>query len=138
MKGEAVFGHAAQPGMNFVSNILIPGGLVVIDDISSLVAICDNKPVLNFFLSCQSMCKEGKTIVVTAHSAYFEKDLLSRMNQLFMTNIRLNNQIIGGRPIGTLGAPRINNAENRENNGFSFQVEPGTGIKKLPIYGIKI
>ena len=82
-------------------------GVVVIDDISSVAAICENRPVLSFFMACQLMCTEEKTIVVTAHTAFFEKNLLSRLNQLFVTNIRLGSQTMGGKADQYLWRPPV-------------------------------
>ncbi len=89
-------------------------------------------------MTCQRISKEGKTVIVTVNSAFFEPSLVSRLHQVCDNNIRLENQTIGGRPMATLAAPRINNVDNLKSNGFSFRVESGSGIHAMPIFGVKV
>lgn len=114
----------------------IPSGLIVIDGISHLAAIADSRQVLGFFMSCQRMSKDGKTIVLTAQSGLIDNSLLPRLNQLCNTALKLTNHSIRGILTRKLMVTRIDNADNRNSKGFSFRVEPDIGIKAQMILGI--
>jgi len=109
--------------------------LVVIDEITDLAMICQDRTIMGFFSIFQKLCTAGKAIVVVAESSAFAPDLLSRLRQLCDTHISM---MVRDRQVRVLNAVKVNNLEQRRDNGFSFRVEPGVGITIVPMFQVRV
>jgi len=70
-----------------------------------------------------------------AQAGAFAPDLLGRLHQLCDTHITM---AVRDRQVKVLNAGKVNNLEQRKDNGFSFQVEPGEGAKVVPMFQVRI
>ena len=110
-------------------------GLVVIDEITDLAMICQDRTIMGFFSIFRKLCSEGKAIVVVAQSGAFAPDLLGRLHQLCDTHITM---AVRDGQVKVLNAGKVNNLEQRKDNGFSFRVEPGVGAKVVPMFQVRV
>ena len=110
-------------------------GLVIIDGITDLAIFCQDRTIMGFFSIFQKLCTAGKAIVVVAESSAFAPDLLSRLRQLCDTHISM---MVRDRQVRVLNAVKVNNLEQRRDNGFSFRVEPGVGITIVPMFQVRV
>ncbi len=110
-------------------------GLVVIDEITDLAMICQDRTIMGFFSIFQELCTAGKAIVVVAQAGAFAPDLLGRLHQLCDTHITM---AVRDRQVKVLNAGKVNNLEQRKDNGFSFRIEPGEGAKVVPMFQVRI
>ena len=110
-------------------------GLVVIDEITDLAMLCQDRTIMGFFSIFQKLCTGGKAIVVVAQAGAFAPDLLVRLHQLCDTHITM---AVRDRQVKVLNAGKVNNLEQRKDNGFSFQVEPGEGAKVVTVFQVRI
>jgi len=83
----------------------------------------------------QKLCTRGKAIVVVAQAVAFAPDLLGRLHQLCDTHISM--AVRDGQVKG-LTEGKVNNLEQRKDNGFSFRVEPGEGAKVVPVFQARV
>ncbi len=83
----------------------------------------------------QKLCTGGKAIVVVAQTGAFAPDLLSRLHQLCDTHITM---AVRDRQVKVLNAAKVNNLEQRKDNGFSFWIEPGEGAKVVPMFQVRV
>ena len=113
-------------------------GFIIVDGITNLAQICQDRAVLGFFSSCQQLCGEGRTIVVVARSSAFDPRLLARLNGLCNSHISIGTEKIGERLVNMLEVRKLSNAEVKANNKFSFQVEPEVGITSLPMARVNL
>lgn len=128
---EAYFGALASK----IDCLPTSCGLVVIDEITDLAMLCQDRAIMGFFAIFQKLCTGGKAIVVVAQSGAFAPDLLSRLHQLCNTHI---STAVRERQVKVLNAVKVNNMEKRRDNGFSFRVEPGVGAVVVPMFQVRI
>ena len=109
--------------------------LVVIDEITDLAMICQDRTIMGFFSIFQKLCTGGKAIVVVAQAGAFAPDLLVRLHQLCDTHITM---AVRDKQVKVLNAGKVNNLEQRKDNGFSFRIEPGEGAKVVSMFQAQI
>jgi len=120
-----------------LENVQAKDGLIVVDSISGLVQVSQDRAILAFFAKCLNSCQVGKTIVLTSRESSFDQHLISRINGICNNHIKLGAETVGGRFINTLEVRKLNNAETRKDNRFGFQMVPGVGINVIPVSRIK-
>lgn len=112
-------------------------GFTIVDSVSSLAEISEDRSVMGFFSSCHRLCTEGRTIVVVARSSAFDPRLLGRLHELCNTHLCISGEMVMGKPVKILEAPKVNNVDRHTDNRFSFRVEPEVGIKILPMSRVR-
>ncbi|MDF2954559.1 MAG: Archaellum biogenesis ATPase ArlH/FlaH [Candidatus Alkanophagales archaeon MCA70_species_2] len=89
--------------------------------------------IINFFASCKSLCDEGKTILITAHEYAFSEELLVRIRSICDGHIRLRIEEVGTQLMKTMEVAKMRGADRTTGNIISFDVEPGFGLRIIPI-----
>ena len=113
-------------------------GFIIVDGITNLAQVSQDRTVLGFFASCQRQCEEGRTIVVVARPSAFSQDLLARLHELCNTHISMIMDTIRDKIVTTLEVTKVNNFEPRSDNRLSFQVEPELGVRIFPVSRVKL
>ena len=113
-------------------------GIIIVDSITGLAEISEDRATLRFFSSCDRLSNEGRTIVVVARSSAFDKPTHSRLHGMCDTHIRLGTERIRDKLVNTLEVLKVNKAEMNSDNGFSFEMAPGVGITIVPISRVKV
>jgi flagellar protein FlaH len=113
-------------------------GLVIIDGITDIAFLCDDREVMGLFSTFTRLSSAGRAIIVVAQSAAFEQSLLSRLHQLCNSHIRMSNDSVRGKPVKNLNVTKINNVEKGSGNGFYFNVEPDFGVNIVPVSSVKL
>lgn len=108
-------------------------GLVVVDNISKLAVISEDRAIMSLFSSCQRMCSEGKTILVVAQSSAFDQNLSRRLHGMCNTHMSISAEMIRDKFVKTLEVRKAGNVDLRADNRFSFQVEAELGITIIPV-----
>ena len=111
---------------------------IIVDDVSNLAQICDDRAVLGFFASCQRVASAGRTIVVVARSSAFDQRLLVRLSGICNTHIHTGAENVRGQQVCALEVRKVGNRELSSGNELRFQVEPGLGIKILPMARVRV
>jgi flagellar protein FlaH len=73
------------------------------------------------------------TIVIVVHSHAVEKELLVRITSLCDAHLRLRTEEVGERLIKAMEVAKVRGASKRTGNIISFEVEPGFGMRIIPI-----
>ena len=148
-------------------------GIIIVDSITRLAEISEDRATLRFFSSCQvglphgdsvtihplgkpsvsedpetlltalasdieRLSNEGRTILLVASSSAFDQSMHSRIHGMCDTHIRLGTEQIRDKVLSTLAVLKANKAELHSDNGFSFEVKPGTGITIVPMSRVKV
>ena len=111
---------------------------IIVDGITNLAQVSQDRAVIGFFSSCQRQCEEGKTIILVARSAAFDQSLLSRLHELCNTHMNLVMETVRNKMVTTLGATKVNNVESRSDNRLSFQIEAEIGVNIIPVSRVKV
>jgi len=107
--------------------------MIFVDSLTSSIPQSSDKEVLAFFESCKRLCGSGTTIVIVVHSHGLSRELLTRLRSLCDAHLRLRTEEIGQKLVKTLEVTKVRGAEKSTGNIISFEVEPGWGMRVIPI-----
>ena len=107
--------------------------LFIVDSITSLLFHFDEQFVLSFLASCRELADLGRTIMVTIHSYAIGESLRLRAGSICDAHLRLRIEELGKQLVRTLEVAKIRGAVKTVDNAVSFNVEPGLGLKSVPI-----
>lgn len=107
--------------------------VVFVDSITNLASVSEDGAVIGFFSSCKRLCNSGKTVIVVVHSFAFDEKMLIRLRSLCDAHLRLTVENVGAKQIRVLEVSKVLGAEYSTGNLISFEVEPGLGMKIIPM-----
>jgi flagellar protein FlaH len=107
--------------------------LVVVDSITPLLFQFDARYVLSFLATCKELANTGRTVMVTLHSYAINESLRLRAGSIVDAHLRLRIEEMGKQVVRTLEVSKIRGAVKTIGNSVSFSVEPGLGLKSIPI-----
>ncbi len=108
-------------------------GLIIIDSLTSLVAHSEDTDIIDFFAGCKQVCDEGRTVVAVVHSYAFDNQMLIRIRSLCDAHLVMKMEQVGERLIKVMEVAKVRNADQTTGNIISFDVEPGIGMKIIPV-----
>jgi flagellar protein FlaH len=107
--------------------------LFVVDSITPLLFQFDERYVLSFLANCKELADLGRTIIVTLHSYAISEALRFRADSIVDAHLRLRLEELGRQLVHTLEVTKIRGAAKTADNAVSFTVQPGMGLKSVPI-----
>ncbi len=107
--------------------------LIAVDSITNLASVSHESAVSGFFSRCKRLCGSGRTILLVVHSFAIDERMLVRLGSLCDGHLRLSVENIGDRQVRVMEVSKIRNASQATGNIVSFEVEPGFGMKIIPI-----
>lgn len=107
--------------------------VVVIDSLTTYVSRAGGDQIQNFFNRCKTLCDSGKVIICTAHSDAFDEAILTRVRSICDGYLRLQVRRSGSSLQKIIEVAKIRGAEMNTGNISGFEVEPGFGIRMVPI-----
>lgn len=107
--------------------------LAIIDSLTGLVAHSDDHSIIDFFAGCKKLCDNGRTVFVVVHSYAFDDRMLIRVRSLCDAHLVSKMEQVGDRLVKILEVAKVRNADQSTGNIISFDVEPGMGMKIIPI-----
>lgn len=107
---------------------------IVIDSFTSAVAQSANYlEILSFFEECKRLCAAGTTIIITIHSQAAHADLIGPIRSLCDAHLQLRSEQGAQRILKTLEVVKIRGAGSATGAIVGFEVEPGWGMRIIPI-----
>jgi flagellar protein FlaH len=107
--------------------------LFIMDSITPLLFQFDERYVLSFLANCKDLADMGRTIIVTLHSYAIGENLRFRADSIVDAHLRLRIEELGRQLVRTLEVTKIRGASKTADNAVSFTVQPGMGLKSVPI-----
>ncbi len=108
--------------------------LIIIDSLTSAVMrAADQTSTLRFFEECKRICAGGASIIVTLHAQGVSDDLLNPMRSMCDADLRLRAEQDGQRVVKTLEVSKVRGADSVTGAIVGFDVEPGWGMRVIPI-----
>lgn len=108
--------------------------VIVVDSFTSAVANANSDvQILNFFEGCKRLTANGLTIMITLHSDAVEADLLNPLRSMCDAHLQLQSEEDGQRLVKTLRVAKIRGASSVTGSIVGFEVEPGWGMRVIPI-----
>ncbi len=107
--------------------------VVVVDAVTPFIAHSSTEEIIRYFEACKGLCDSGKTILNVAHTYAFDEQLLIRIGSVCDAHLRLRIEEVGEKLVKVLEVAKIRGADKNTGNIISFDVEPGMGLKVLPM-----
>ncbi len=108
--------------------------LIIVDSFTSVIAHGDvDSRLIHFFEECKRICSNDITVIVTLHSDVVGEQLIGTMRSLCDANLRLHVAQDGQRMVKTLEVAKIQGAASATGAVVGFEVEPGWGMRVIPI-----
>jgi archaeal flagellar protein FlaH len=107
--------------------------LFVVDSLTALIAHASESQTLDFFSSAKEICDQEKTLIMTVHSYALDEQLLARLRSICDAHMRLRVEEVGSQLVKVLEVSKVRGASKTTGNIISFDVEPGLGMRIIPI-----
>ena len=86
-----------------------------------------------FFEACQELVTESRTVVIVASTYAFDDTTLARLRSMCDAHFTLRTEEVGEQIVKILEVAKVRGASKTTGNIITFDVEPGIGIKIIPI-----
>lgn len=109
--------------------------VIVIDSVTSAATPegAVGAHIMSFFEESKRICSKGVTIIVTLHSNALDSDLIDTLRSMCDAHLKLFSDQDGQRLVKTLQVAKIRGAGSVTGAIFGFEVEPGWGMRVIPI-----
>ena len=107
--------------------------LVILDALSTFLTKASEDDILSFFSRMKSICDKGRALVCTAHSHAFEERILTRVRSVCDAHLRLLVEPGASELVKTMEIAKVRGAEMATGSIISFSIEPGIGMRIIPI-----
>jgi flagellar protein FlaH len=111
--------------------------MIFVDSLTSSIPQSSDREVLSFFEESKRLCGDGTTIINIIHSHGLGSELLTRIRSLCDAHLRLRTEEVGSKLVKTLEVTKVRGAEQPTGSIISFEVEPGWGMRVIPINKVK-
>ena len=130
---------SAEESLTFFTRLLshvskqISYDVIAMDSLTSFVSHVPERDTLTFFTALKNVCDEKKTLVITLHAYAFDESMFIRIRSICDAHLRLRTEEVGDQLVKVLEVAKIRGAEKSTGNIVSFEVEPGLGMRIVPI-----
>lgn len=107
--------------------------IIAMDSLTSFVSHVPERDTLTFFTAIKNICDENKTMLITLHAYAFDESMFIRIRSICDAHLRLRIEEVGDQLVKVLEVAKVRGAEKSTGNIVSFEVEPGLGMRIVPI-----
>lgn len=138
---EAIQGEQAEPLLAelevSIERLSLGAQFIVIDSLTDLAGSCPSQAVMAFFTNCRRLGNMGRTIFIVIDSYAFGSEMFTRLRSLCDGYFTLGSEQLQGKQLRVLEVVKINTTELQFPNALSFEVDPGVGMRLIPISKVK-
>ena len=95
--------------------------------------IATGDEIIDFFSRCKAMCDAGKVIITTVHAEAFGDNVHTQIRSISDAYLRLQVRASGSQLVKTIQVAKIRGAESATGSIIGFEVEPGLGLRIIPL-----
>jgi flagellar protein FlaH len=107
--------------------------IVFIDSMTSFVSQVPEAATLRFLTSIKELVDENMTVFFTLHSFAFDEAMFMRIRSLCDAHLRLRVEEMGDKLVKVLEVAKVHGAQKTTGNIITFDVDPGLGMKIIPV-----
>ena len=107
--------------------------IIIVDSVTNVVTHSHETSIIDFFSTCKGLCDSGKTIFIVVHSYAFDEKMLIRIRSMCDAHFILRLEQVAERLIKVLEVSKVRNADRTTGNVISFDVDPGLGMRIIPV-----
>lgn len=106
---------------------------IFVDALTPCIVGAPVSAVLGYFEQCKRLCSDGSTVITIMHSHAIDQDLLIRIQAVCDAHLRLRTENAGSKLVKIMEVAKIRGASKNTGNIISFEIEPGIGMRIIPI-----
>jgi flagellar protein FlaH len=110
---------------------------IFIDSLTSFVSQVPESQTLQFLSKVKDYVDQNMTIFFTMHSHAFEEAMFMRIRSLCDAHLKLRTEEMRDQLMKVLEVAKVRGAEKTTGNIISFDVEPGLGMRIIPVSSAK-
>ena len=126
-------GKEAPPTLMAAVNREKGRDMIFVDSLTSSIPLSTDMEIVSFFEDCKRLCGDGTTVLLVVHSHGLSRELLTRLRSLCDAHFQLHTEEVGNKLVKTLEVTKVRGAEQTTGNIISFEVEPGWGMRVIPV-----
>ncbi len=107
--------------------------IVFVDALTPFILSTPTTDVLAFFEGCKRLCSDGLTIVNVIHSHAVSSELLVRLTAVCDAHLALRTEEVRSKLVKVMEVAKVRGASKNTGNIVSFEVEPGLGMRIIPL-----
>ncbi|MDD5093393.1 MAG: ATPase domain-containing protein [Dehalococcoidia bacterium] len=107
--------------------------MIIIDSLTSFVTNVPVESTIAFFEDCKNLCNEGQTILIVIHAYAFSESTLVRVRSMCDAHLNLRIEQLGDKLLKVLEVSKIRGATRNTGNIVAFEIEPGWGMRIIPV-----
>ncbi|GJM42432.1 MAG: flagellar accessory protein FlaH [Ardenticatenaceae bacterium] len=106
---------------------------IFVDALTPCITGAPVSAVLGYFEQCKRICSDHTTIITIVHSHAIDQDMLIRFQAVCDAHLRLRTENAGSKLVKIMEVAKIRGASKNTGNIISFEIEPGIGMRIIPI-----
>jgi len=130
-------GKEAPPTLMAAVNKEKGRDMIFVDSLTSSIPLSTDMEIVSLFEDCKRLCGDGTTVLLVVHSHGLTRELLTRLRSLCDAHFQLHTEEVGNKLVKTLEVTKVRGAEQTTGNIISFEVEPGWGMRVIPISKVR-
>lgn len=108
--------------------------IIVVDSFTPAVIHNHNESsIMGFFEESKRLCAEGATVIITLHENALSGDLMGPIRSMCDAHLYLSAEQDGQKLVKTLKVAKVRGAASSTGAIVGFDVEPGWGLRIVPI-----
>jgi flagellar protein FlaH len=107
--------------------------LIIVDSLTPVIAHTSLDQIIDYFEQCKKLCDGGRTIINVAHTYAFDEQVLIRIRSVCDAHLRLRIEEVGDKLVKVLEVAKVRGADKSTGNIMSFDVDPGIGMRIMPL-----
>jgi flagellar protein FlaH len=127
-------GNALQELLSAIKAEVARGAdTVFVDAATPVIMGALSTDVLGYFEQCKRLCATPATVVTIVHSHAVDRELLIRIQSMCDAHLRMRTENAGSKLVKIMEVAKIRGASRNTGNIISFEIEPGIGMRIIPI-----
>ena len=107
-------------------------GLIIVDSATRIVTHGQEVGIVDFFSACKQLCEDGRTMFLVVHTYAFGEGMLQRIRSLCDAHLSFRLEEMRDLVVKVMEVTKVRNVDRQENT-MSFDIEPGVGLKTIPL-----
>ena len=106
--------------------------VIIVDSVTRIVTHGQEVGIMDFFSACKDLCEGGRIIFLVVHTYAFGEGMLARVRSICDAHLSFRLEEMRELVIKVMEVTKVRNAD-RQDSTMSFDVEPGVGLKTIPM-----
>lgn len=107
--------------------------VIIIDSLTPALGQASAQEISRFFTACKELTDRGRTVIAAVHSEACDEITMLRVRSMCDAHLVLRVEQVGERLVKVLEVAKVRGAGRNTGAVVNFDVEPGMGMRLIPI-----